>query len=122
MIEAPAKQIVVPRGQNKPRSGERIRSADQRFEVLITFADRMGEETDLSGVASNALKMLDHNGGLLPNGVFKYGATIETMDAATQSIAGVTICFGRWPYIITSKPQAKRRTLHHRQRLACHKA
>src|SRR5580700_793017 len=75
-IQAPAEHIVVARRNKESWPGESWRSADQRFQIFVAFADCMSEQADLGGVAGDAAKMPDYGSRVARNRVDQFGAAI----------------------------------------------
>ena len=102
-IQAPAEHIVVARRNKESWPGESWRSADQRFQIFVAFADCMSEQADLRGVAGDAAKMPDYGSRVARNRVDQFGAAIEAVHAAAHYIASGEISLRRQPHLVACK-------------------
>jgi hypothetical protein len=85
--ETPADQISIAAGHQNPRARDGLGGADQRFQVVVGFADRMAEEGDRGGVARNAAHAFHDTGRALRDGVRQLAVAFMTVDAKAKVIA-----------------------------------
>src|SRR5262249_7173352 len=114
LLEAPAEQSGVARGNKHARAEELVRAGDQRLQIARIFRDGVAEKTHRSRVGDDAAAQFHTSRGASADSVEQFVVAFVAMHAETKSVAGVdiSICCGangvwRWN-------TADRGAVHHR--------
>jgi len=89
--QAPSKQLAVARRKKKAGTRKLLGGGNQRFQVVVIFADGVTKETDRGCITSNAAISFDQGRTAFCNRILQLAAAIMPVDFLANTIARLDI-------------------------------